>query len=43
MARLLKVSEGEARRLVYALQALGYVEVAARAEPPLFRGTRASK
>lgn len=40
-ARLLEISEGEARRLVYALRALGYVEVIRRQRPGTWQNTMA--
>jgi predicted nucleotidyltransferase len=39
VARLLKVSEGEARRLVYALRVLGYVEVVPEQRAGTWRNT----
>jgi hypothetical protein len=41
IARLLKVSEGPARRLVYALRVLGYVEVVPQQRPGTWRNTMA--
>jgi predicted nucleotidyltransferase len=41
VARLLKVSEGQARRLVYTLRVLGYVEVVPQQRPGTWRNTMA--
>jgi hypothetical protein len=41
VARLLKISEGQARRLVYVLRVLGYVEVVPEQRPGTWRNTMA--